>query len=441
MNLIINENLPEGWIQTYLKNISEIIMGQSPSSSTYNNKKLGIPFFQGKKNFGDKFPIPTVWCSKPKKIAEQGHILITVRAPVGTINWCVEQCCIGRGIAAINVKINSEYIYYFLKSIKERLSKKGSGSIFNAISKNELSIIYIPVPPLNEQKRIVIKIESIFTQIDAIEKHQKLILGMLDKLRTSVLKQAFEGKLVPQDPNDEPVSTLLKKLELKQTIKNSERMNISKGWIQTYLKNISEIIMGQSPSSSTYNNKKLGIPFFQGKKNFGDKFPIPTVWCSKPKKIAEQGHILITVRAPVGTINWCVEQCCIGRGIAAINVKINSEYIYYFLKSIKERLSKKGSGSIFNAISKNELSIIYIPVPPLNEQKRIVIKIESIFTQIDAIEKHQKLILGMLDKLRTSVLKQAFEGKLVPQDPNDESAMVLLEKIKKIKNHQKNTNA
>ena len=108
--------LPKGWVETTLGDtgVSEIIMGQSPPGSTYNKEKNGTPFFQGIKDFGEKFPITTMWCTSPKKIAKKGDILLSVRAPVGTTNWAEEECCIGRGLVAIRPKIQSEYVYCFL---------------------------------------------------------------------------------------------------------------------------------------------------------------------------------------------------------------------------------------------------------------------------------------------------------------------------------------
>ena len=95
--------VPEGWELKKLgdSDVSEIIMGQSPPGSTYNKDGIGLPFFQGKTNFGEKYPEPTTWCSEPKKIALKDDILISVRAPVGPTNWAKEECCIGRGISAI----------------------------------------------------------------------------------------------------------------------------------------------------------------------------------------------------------------------------------------------------------------------------------------------------------------------------------------------------
>jgi len=109
--------LPDGWVWTTLEATCEIVMGQSPPSTTYNAEGTGLPFYQGKAEFGDLSPTPIKWCSKPQKIAEPGDVLISVRAPVGPTNLCREKSCIGRGLAAIRPEATmpSLYFLYFLR--------------------------------------------------------------------------------------------------------------------------------------------------------------------------------------------------------------------------------------------------------------------------------------------------------------------------------------
>ena len=114
-----------------IREICNITMGQSPSSATYNENGDGLPFFQGAADFGKKFPMTRVWCSSPLKIAYAGDILISVRAPVGTMNIATSECCIGRGLAAIKVDedaCDSNYFWFALESKISELNNKGSGS-------------------------------------------------------------------------------------------------------------------------------------------------------------------------------------------------------------------------------------------------------------------------------------------------------------------------
>lgn len=183
------------WQYRKLEDICEIIMGQSPPSDRYNSEKKGLPFYQGKAEFGDVYPTPRKWCSKPLKLAEKNDILISVRAPVGPTNICNETSCIGRGLAAIRyfVKDGHKFIFYYLRSIESEIANIGTGSTFSAISKSQISNLKIPLPPFPEQHRIVAKIEELFTRLDAGVEALKKIKAQLKRYRQSVLKYAFEG--------------------------------------------------------------------------------------------------------------------------------------------------------------------------------------------------------------------------------------------------------
>ena len=130
-----------------LKDIAIITMGQSPDSSSYNEEKKGLPFFQGNADFGEIYPTERVWCSDPKKVAKKNDILISVRAPIGALNYARKDCCIGRGLAAISIEdsIDRHYIFHFLKARHDELNRKGTGSTFKAINKNVLEDLEVPV--------------------------------------------------------------------------------------------------------------------------------------------------------------------------------------------------------------------------------------------------------------------------------------------------------
>lgn len=175
-----------------LPEVCELIMGQSPDSTSYNKSKEGLPFYQGNANFGPKYPTPTVWCSLPKKIARNNDILISVRAPIGDLNFANEECCIGRGLAALRIKDNSkyskEYLFAFLKSIARELQRKGTGSTFTAIGKTVLEDLEINILSLPEQQKIAAHLDSIQSAID----NKKQQLQQLDELVKSKFYELFE---------------------------------------------------------------------------------------------------------------------------------------------------------------------------------------------------------------------------------------------------------
>ena len=130
-----------------LKDVCKINMGQSPDSSSYNINEEGIPFFQGNADFGERYPVARVWCNAPTKIAQPEDILISVRAPIGALNYAGEKCCIGRGLAALTPdrsKVSLEFMYWLLKGKNEELNSKGTGSTFKAISRKVLEEIMVP---------------------------------------------------------------------------------------------------------------------------------------------------------------------------------------------------------------------------------------------------------------------------------------------------------
>ena len=185
------ENIPKHWNINPLSfpEISTIIMGQSPSSNTYNDTQEGLPFFQGKADFGDFSPTPRVWCSKPLKISQKDDILLSVRAPVGAINYNTETCCIGRGLAAIRAgkKLLPKYIYYFFKYYEPILKEEGSGAVFSAITKSFVENIRIPVPPTLEEQQEIVDVldaasEIIRLRTACIESAQSLIPALFQEM-------------------------------------------------------------------------------------------------------------------------------------------------------------------------------------------------------------------------------------------------------------------
>lgn len=186
-------NLPAGWRWVKLGKLCEIIAGQSPPGSTYRTIPEGLPFFQGKADFGLLNPVPRVWCVEPNKIALPGDILISVRAPVGPTNVADVKCCIGRGLAAIRCGGDSDrdFILSALRRFESRLTEKGAGSTFEAISRDDLEQLSIPLPPLSEQRRIAGLLRE---RMAAVEKARAAAQARLEAVKTlpaSLLRQVF----------------------------------------------------------------------------------------------------------------------------------------------------------------------------------------------------------------------------------------------------------
>ena len=168
-----------------LAQVCKINMGQSPESSTYNDNGDGLPFFQGNADFGEMHPVTRIWCKIPTRVAQAGDILISVRAPIGAMNYASEECCIGRGLAAItpnSSKISSEYIYWLLKSKNKELNSKGTGSTFKAIGKKVLEELQVPDICLKKQEEYVAVLRSVY-EVVKIRRSQIQNLDNLIKAR------------------------------------------------------------------------------------------------------------------------------------------------------------------------------------------------------------------------------------------------------------------
>ena len=177
----------------HLKNIAQITMGQSPKSETYNNKKEGLPFFQGNADFGEISPKVRIWCSVPKKVAHKNDILISVRAPIGALNIADTECCIGRGLAAISVRNikDRDYIFNALKAKSEYLKNRGTGSTFKAINKNILEDVEIPIVS-TEKRDIEIKV---LNKLNIVKKQKEKELSKLDTLIKARVVEMFGDPL------------------------------------------------------------------------------------------------------------------------------------------------------------------------------------------------------------------------------------------------------
>ena len=181
-----------------LEEFAEINMGQSPVSSSYNENEDGLPFFQGKADFGKINPKAKVWCNKPTKIAEKDDILMSVRAPVGDLNIATAKCCIGRGLAGIRAKKDKcyfKYLFYFLRSKYNELNQMSTGSTFKAISKNNILNIEGNIPEIKEQKIIVSKLDKIQDLIIKTEEQ----IELLDDLIKSQFVEMFQSGNYPKE--------------------------------------------------------------------------------------------------------------------------------------------------------------------------------------------------------------------------------------------------
>ena len=298
-------------------------------------------------------------------------------------NWGYKQSCsyiangkywVNNHVHVLKPKKNVEikYLMYYLNYTD--LTSYITGTTRGKLTRTALDKIQINLPELEIQKEIVIILDKIVTMIDKKKKQ----INLLEELVKSRFIEMFG------DP-----------------IKND------KGWEESYLKNLSVIIMGQSPPSNSYNNIGKGLPFYQGNIDFGDKYPKLNKFCSEPLKIAKKKSILMSVRAPVGEINITNWDCCIGRGLCSLELaeSLNIEYLYNYLKNIIVTVKSKSRGSTFKSINKLEIENIRVLLPPLSLQNEFSQFVEK----TDKLKFEAEKSLKEMENLYESLMQKFFK--------------------------------
>ncbi len=455
---LVKEKLPDGWVKSSLFSCVEILDHKRiPINANQRKQRAGpIPYYgaTGQVGWIDDY----LFNEELVLLGEDGAPFLDFFKNKAYLisgkSWVNNHAHVLKGISGI---VLNKYLCHYLNWFNYKEYVTGT----TRLKLNQTSMKSIPVllPPFSEQKQIVSKLESVFTRIDVVKNILETSKTSAQHAQQSVLAVAFEGKLVSQDPKDPPASALINKIGASQptyrlrqskTCNALSRNNFSNvsvqlpdGWTHATLEQIAMITPGQSPPSSSYNQKRSGIPFFQGKTNFGELHPTPQHWCTNPRKIAVKNDILISVRAPVGPTNLAKETCCIGRGLSGIRVtdKIHFKYILYHIRAIEKSIAASGTGTTFKAISNKQLKSIVLNIAPYNEQKRIVVKLDSIFKSIGILLTHVESTIIYLNALKSSTLKLAFDGQLVSQDVNTKPATILFKKINSKSNYLKSVNS
>jgi type I restriction enzyme, S subunit len=419
--------LPDGWSEAVLADIAFIQMGQSPNSSTYNEKGIGLPFFQGKAEFGKLFPTIRKWCNEPKKVAEAGDILLSVRAPVGPTNLAEQRCCIGRGLTAIQAitPFNQRYLLHYFRHIQSWMSEQGTGTTFAAVSGEFIRNINIPVAPLDEQKRIADKLDSLLARVDACRDRLDRIPFILKRFRQSVLSAAIAGELT----QDWRVS-INRSLNSWQEVSSESIFPYitsgSRGWASYYSQEGALFLRVGNLDRETI---KLDLQDPQHVK--------PPISAEGKRTRIEVGDILISITADIGMVAFIREDI----GEAYINQHLclarqtgeySGAYLAYYLAAPLGgvvQLKEMQKGVTKTGLTLGDIRSITFIIPELDEQEEIVRRIEQIFIYCDRLEDKYRSTCIQVEQLTPTLLNMAFLGELVPQDPADEPASVLLERI------------
>ena len=306
------------WKTVELKSIADVVMGQSPKSEFFNEDYEGMPFLQGNKTFGDKYPSFELYTTSIKKVAKKNSVLMSVRAPVGDLNMAQEDICIGRGVCALQMKKgDNEFLFYLLKANIANLINKESGTVFGSINKNDIETFEVTLPEDSENQK---KILTILKDIDGKIETCKNINNTLEELLMTIYNDWFVY------------------FENCTEFKPDENFEeIPKSWSVEMLDDHVDFITGVEPGSKNYHEKPESndIPFIRvGDLGSRDNMVYIDKSVSK-NKILNYDDIVLSLDATVGIVKMGLEGAY-STGMRKLVIKhntINKPFLYCLVKS------------------------------------------------------------------------------------------------------------
>lgn len=371
-----------------LGEVTEIIMGQSPASSTYNSIENGLPFYQGKADFGENvIKEPRTWCTDPKKQARKNDVLISVRAPVGPVNLADRTLCIGRGLAA--VRANSSlahfmYIYYLLKSIEEKWGSRSTGSTFQSINKESISHMTIPFPPLPTQRKIV----EILDAADLLRRKRREADAKMKGLIPAIFVKMFG------DPATNPMGWEVKRLGA--VCCRGKQKIIPKDHPEKVFRYVGLEHIESGTGELAKDNSQRGVEI------------------KSAKGVFRKNQILYGRLRPNLNKVWLTDDsgiCSTDIWVLSITENISLQYLfrYLLLDQTAKKLSSLVEGINLPRVNVHKFDDLEIPVPPLPLQLEFV-------KQLDHIQMHMQKSKNedlLLHSLFASLTHKAFRGELV----------------------------
>ena len=465
-----------------LSDVATVVMGQSPQSSTYNKSGDGLPFFQGKADFGETYPRIRIWCVQPNKIAETDDILLSIRAPVGPTNLAPSQCCIGRGLAAIRPEagLTLKFLLYAFRCFEDQLNARGTGTTFKAVSGKIVREFSFPIPPQAEQTRIADTLDELFSDLNTGVEALERARDKLKLYRASVLKAAVEGALTAdwreRHPDVEPADELLKRIlverrrrwEQDQLRKFEEKGKTPpKNWKAKYKEPVtpdttSLPTLPEGWCWATVDQCSLRIRYGSSAKTSNDSTGIPVL---RMGNLTSDGRLLVEKLKHLPFDHYEFPDLLLAKGDVLFNRTNSAELVgkaavyagvpspcsfasyliqvrllpgvvpHIFTYALNGSLGRAWIKTVLSQtvgqanVNGTKLAAFAFPLPSAAEQETIVAAVQAQLSAIDQLEADIDAKLQSAQALRQSILKHAFTGKLVPQDPDDEPASELLKRI------------
>ena len=396
--------IPEEWsvVQLGDPNVARLIMGQSPTSDTYNTAGDGLPFFQGKADFGSKYPTPSKWCSSPIRIAEPKDVLMSVRAPVGDVNLASAKSCIGRGLAAIRASIASdhEFLFYLLTHEKERIEQQGSGTTFKSINKDVLKVLPISLPPLPEQRAIAHVLSKIQaaaeTQAKIAERARELKRALMAKLFTEGLRgerlKETEIGLMPEGWEVAPLGDCVTQAQYGLSVRGEESGKYP--ILRMTNQQNGDIVPANLQHVNISENELAKFKINRGELLFNRTNSMELVGRTAIFDL-EEDYVFASYLIRV----------------AVIREKLEPHFLNFYLNDENSQARLKGlatRGVSQSNISASRLRTFIIPVPPLDEQRKIARILQTVDAKITSAERKR----AGLEELFRAMLGQLMTGRV-----------------------------
>ena len=400
--------IPNSWCYVQLGELCELYTGDSINETEKRLKFTNVAkgrYYIGTKDiefnhtiiYNNGVKIPEEYTKF--RVAKKGSVLLCVEGGSAGRKIAITDVdvCFGNKLCCVNSKLeNNKYIYYYLQSsLFTEIFKNSLSGIIGGVSIRSMKSLLLPLPPIAEQKRIVQKIEELFAVIDTIEQNKQQLQNTIKVAKNKILSLAISGKLVAQEPNDEPATELLKRLNPNaQPISTTEEL--PHGWCKCKLEDVGNIITGSTPPK--INNEYYGgnIPFFkptdleQGIDTRLSIDHLTEIGFEQSRKLPINTILVTCIGATIGKTGMTAV-------IGSCNQQINAivpyaimfpKYLYYLCISdfVQTQIKNKASATTLPILNKNTFSALEIPLPPIAEQKRIVQKIEELFALLDTLK-------------------------------------------------------
>lgn len=371
-----------------LSDIAEITMGQSPKSEYYNTKGDGIPFLQGNRTFGKKYPIFDIYTSFVTKMAKAGDIIMSVRAPVGDLNITPIDICLGRGVCGIRMKNgNQDFLFYLLKYYIPYLLNKESGTIFGSVNKKDISNLEIIIP---ENVKIQQKISSILSIIDKkIEENEKINKNLEEQA------QSYFQELFIDDANLERTTGTIS--DLGTVVGGSTP---SKAKSEYYAESA---IAWITPKDLAINKSKFVSHGENDITELGLK--------NSSAVIMPEGTVLFSSRAPIGYIAIATGEVTTNQGFKSVvpKPKIGTPFVYFFLKNALPIIEGMASGSTFKEVSGSTMKNVPAVIPDIETLARFNDFCTPIFAQQRILEEQNQSLATLRDNLLPKLMYGEFD--------------------------------